>query len=135
MIKATDKVICYELLSLTKITETHKIFIKIYLSPWLNPFFPNAPFFYPLKTSENLTIFWCFQGVEKGCIGNEWVNVLSSLKTSWQAVLTRNEKPDLNQQWIRWKGNASVAIFVTDCLSTKTMLEMGFKKTQEMLFK
>ena len=31
-----------------------------------NPFVPNAPFLYPLKTSENLT-------VEKGCIGNKWV--------------------------------------------------------------
>ena len=38
-----------------------------------NPFVPNASFFYPLKTSENLTVFWCFQGVEKGCIGNKWV--------------------------------------------------------------
>ena len=34
------------------------------------PFVPNAPFLYPLKTSENLTVF---QGLEKGCIGNEWV--------------------------------------------------------------
>ena len=25
------------------------------------------------KTSEKLTVFWCFQGVEKGCIGNKWV--------------------------------------------------------------
>ena len=39
-----------------------------------NPFVPDAPFFYPLKTSENRKVFWCFQGVEKGCIGNEWVN-------------------------------------------------------------
>ena len=39
----------------------------------INPFVPNAPFLYPLKTSENLTVFWCFQEVEKGCIGNEWV--------------------------------------------------------------
>ena len=38
----------------------------------VNPFVPNAPFLYPLKTSENF--FWCFQGVDKGCIGNEWVN-------------------------------------------------------------
>ena len=38
-----------------------------------DPFVPNAPFLYPLKTSENLTVF-CFQGVEKGCIRNEWVN-------------------------------------------------------------
>ena len=42
---------------------------------FLNPFVPNATFFYPLKTSENLTVFWCFQGVEKGCIGNKWVTV------------------------------------------------------------
>ena len=38
-----------------------------------NPFAPNAPLLYPLKISENLTVFWCFQGVEKGCIGNKWV--------------------------------------------------------------
>ena len=36
----------------------------------LNPFVPNAPFLYPLKTSENRKV----QGVEKGCTGNEWVN-------------------------------------------------------------
>ena len=38
-----------------------------------NPFVPNAPFFYPLKTSENRKVFWYFQGVEIGCIGNEWM--------------------------------------------------------------
>ena len=38
-----------------------------------NPFVPNAPILYPLKTSENLTVLWCFQGVEKECIWNEWV--------------------------------------------------------------
>ena len=38
-----------------------------------NPFVPNAPFLYPLKSSENRKVFWCFQGVEKGCIRNEWV--------------------------------------------------------------
>ena len=37
------------------------------------PFFLNAPFLYPLKTSENCNIFWCFQVLEKGCIGKEWV--------------------------------------------------------------
>ena len=36
------------------------------LSCFFNPFVSNAPFLYPLKT-------WCFPGVEKGCIGNEWV--------------------------------------------------------------
>ena len=38
----------------------------------LNPFVPNAHFLYPLKTSENLTVF-CFQGAEKGYIGNQRV--------------------------------------------------------------
>ena len=30
--------------------------------PHLKPFVPNASFFYPLKTSEKLSVFWCFQG-------------------------------------------------------------------------
>ena len=42
-----------------------------------NAFVPNAPFLYPLKISENLTVFWCFQGVEKEWIGNEWVKLFS----------------------------------------------------------
>ena len=40
-----------------------------------NLFIPNSYFFNPLKTSENRNIFWCFQGVKKGWIGNKWVNV------------------------------------------------------------
>ena len=40
---------------------------------YVNPFVPSAPFLYPLKT-ENLMVFWCFQGVAKGCIGNGWVS-------------------------------------------------------------
>ena len=39
--------------------------------------FPMHPFSTPTpqrkKTSENHKVFWCFHGVEKGCIGNEWV--------------------------------------------------------------
>ena len=34
-----------------------------------NPFVPNAPFLYPLKTSENRAVSWCFQVVEKGALG------------------------------------------------------------------
>ena len=37
----------------------------------INPFFPNAYFLYTLKAWENHRIFWCFQGVEKGCIEKE----------------------------------------------------------------
>ena len=41
----------------------------------VNPVVPNAPFFYPMKISENRIVFWCFQGVEKGCTGNKWVRI------------------------------------------------------------
>ena len=35
------------------------------------------PFSTPLKTSQNRKAFWYFQGVGKGCTGNEWVRVSS----------------------------------------------------------
>ena len=35
----------------------------------IKPFVPNAPFLYPLKTSENLTVFLCFQGVQRDASG------------------------------------------------------------------
>ena len=37
------------------------------------PFVPKAPFLCLLKTSENLTVFSFFQGIEKGCVRNKWV--------------------------------------------------------------
>ena len=40
-----------------------------------NPFVAKAPFLYPLKTSENRKVFWYLQGIEKGCIANEWVKI------------------------------------------------------------
>ena len=53
-----------------------------------NPFIPNAPFPYHPKKIVNLTVFWCVQVVEKGCIGNEWYNALltgvqSTLSFQW----------------------------------------------------
>ena len=42
----------------------------------LNHFFSNALFLYPQQASENRKVFWCFQWVEKGYIGNKWVNVM-----------------------------------------------------------
>ena len=41
---------------------------------FLNPFVPNAPVLYPLKTQENRKVFWRLQGVEKGCTEKKWVN-------------------------------------------------------------
>ena len=40
-----------------------------------NSFVPNVPFFYPLKALEKRKVFWCFQGVEKGYIGNIWIKI------------------------------------------------------------
>ena len=34
----------------------------------INQFVPNAPFLHSLK-KENLSVFWCFQGLEEECIG------------------------------------------------------------------
>ena len=52
-----------------------------------NPFVPNAPFLYPLKTSENLKVS-CFHGVEKGCSGDKWVNCSTNIKNTTYVLLT-----------------------------------------------
>ena len=36
------------------------LMVKYICSYSINPFVLNAQFLYPLKTSKNLTIFWCF---------------------------------------------------------------------------
>ena len=43
---------------------TLQIFQKRKQSACFNPFVPNAPFLYPLKTSENLTVFLFLGGRE-----------------------------------------------------------------------
>ena len=62
----------------------------------LNPFVPNAPFYYPLNTSENLPVFWCIQGEEKGCIGNKWVNQIPFVKISDAKAADVNPKSIVN---------------------------------------
>ena len=57
-----------------------KSWLTFLVKAHINPFVPNAPFLYPLKTSENLTVF-CFHGVEKGCIGTKWVKVNMQSRT------------------------------------------------------
>ena len=49
---------------------------------YFNPFVHNAPFLYPLKTSESRKVFQFFQEVEKGCIGNEWVNIFVAINAT-----------------------------------------------------
>ena len=57
-----------------------RVLMEVLIGSWekvvflsVNPFVPNASFLYALKTLETLTVFSCFRGVEKGCIGSEWV--------------------------------------------------------------
>ena len=39
----------------------------------LTQLFPMHPFSTRWKHQKTLQVFWCFQSVEKGCIGNNWV--------------------------------------------------------------
>ena len=50
----------------------------------LTHLFPMHPFSTPLK----LTVFLCFQGTEKGCIGNKWVDDI--LKNNPQNLYNEN---------------------------------------------
>ena len=46
--------------------------------------------------TENLTAFWCFQGVEKGGAGNKWVNGKYLLLKFWKISLQNTkDKPIL----------------------------------------
>ena len=42
---------------------------------FLNPFHATGLYQYPLKTSENLEVFWCFLAVLKETTGMKWVNI------------------------------------------------------------
>ena len=65
-----------------------KILQKFFLNNLsINPLFHYALFLYPLKTPENLTVFWCFQGVEKGGTGNKWVN--NNDTKTWTMLLSK----------------------------------------------
>ena len=66
----------------------------------IDPFVSSAFFLYVLKISGTLTVFRCFQGVERGCIGNKWVKLfvkaeacLGFYKTSVMGHFCKNIKP------------------------------------------
>ena len=56
--------------------DNFKHWVLFHIDAKFNPFVPNAPFLYPVNTSEKPKVFRCFQGVEKVCIGNKWVKEL-----------------------------------------------------------
>ena len=60
-----------------------------------NPLVPDAPFLYPLKTSENLSVLWCFQGVEKGCIRNKWVKIVCLCKSCSKSEIYCEKEKEL----------------------------------------
>ena len=70
---------------------------------FFNLFVPNAPFLYHLKTSENRKVFWCFQGVPTGGIGNEWVNTLVknciSVSVLWKKLFRKRFSKKLLSPW------------------------------------
>ena len=55
-----------------------------------NSFVSNTPFLYPLKTSENLRVFLCFQWAEKGWIRNKRVKQKILSSTKFRAFRKRN---------------------------------------------
>ena len=87
----------------------------------INPFVPNAPFLYPLKTWENLRVFWCFQDVEKECIGN---NILIIILRAKLIFIVNLPAPCISESWI-W-----IFIFVFLCGTSK-----GFMKVLQGLHK
>ena len=46
---------------------------KIEMHVHFDPFHATDLFWCPLKTSEKLKVFWCFQGVSKKISGMKWV--------------------------------------------------------------
>ena len=63
-----------------------------------NPFQSSVALLYPLKTSENLKVFWCFQGVKQCNTGLKWVNLwyLSVNGSEWEFTFP---DPLVFRQW------------------------------------
>ena len=59
-------------INIVKVRLSSAVLILFLAFSGINPSAPNAPFLYPLKSSVNLKVFWCFQGLEKECIGKKW---------------------------------------------------------------
>ena len=89
---------------------------------FLNTLVSNAPFFYPLKTPENPKVFWYFQGVEKGWIGNKWVkkdlrvtgvpsNLILEIIIPYIYKLWKTDKSVLTDNWASLKLCNTICVF------------------------
>ena len=79
-----------------------------------NPFVPNAPFLYPLKTSENLT-------VEKGCIENKWVK--SSQKLDYYSLFIR--------LWLVERRKSKIAAIFSNLFNTSNAIDIQMFKVKK----
>ena len=69
---------------------------------YIDPFVSNAPFLYPLKILGNCKVFWCFQWVERGCIGIQWVNIFQ-VSGQFSISISPSEKTSENLWFgIKW---------------------------------
>ena len=80
----------------------------------LNPFVPNAPFLYSLKTSEKRKVFWCFERVEKGCIGSKWVKVIFWVVVT--IIFKALEELKFTTIFKRWHSQKSTKLIKQWCL-------------------
>ena len=67
------------------------IYERFCIVAMFNPFVPNAPFLYPLRTLKNLKVFCCFQGVEKGALGTNGLR--APLGNNISQFLFRQKQP------------------------------------------
>ena len=108
------------------------------LTWWIvNPFIANALFLYFPKASENRKVFWYLQWVEKGWIGNEWVNLILSFSTISMLFTLLLKKKVLYQRNLlkksgtSWGSSQLIFIKRTDCfsvLSSYSSFHKLFKK-------
>ena len=75
-----------------------------------DPFVPNSLFLYSLKTSENRKVFWCFQGVKKGCIGSKWVNIDSVPMFHFTSIFSSIGKYCYNRKQERIEINMNIGM-------------------------
>ena len=90
----------------------------------INPFVANTPFLYPLKISENLEVFWYFQGVEKRRIGNKWVKSVPEWKFLYPS--------GMHNVHLQWKGNDEKSVLLLTYL--KSWRYKGKQRSNSLLF-
>ena len=84
------------------------------------------PFSSPLKSSENFKVFWCFQGVEKGCIGEECVKLSQESLTSVIVILPSRKPVVFQKEFQDMK-----EVYVTALASKYSYLEMEAKNVKK----